>query len=181
MCVCVLCMSALRLVQRTKFGAHQMTSKFWTSEHQTLVQVLTHLLCFTGLTFHAKRPWVLASLHNGVIQLWDYRMCTLIDKFDEHDGPVRGICFHNQQPLFVSGGDDYKIKVDFIQVYLHICRLSWGVFYCYCYFIIFFFVFTFTKSQVTNVCTFKVHSLFLHCVNLQGFNYAYVVAFTNFL
>jgi coatomer protein complex subunit alpha (xenin) len=26
-------------------------------------------------------------------------------------GPVRGICFHSQQPLFVSGGDDYKIKV----------------------------------------------------------------------
>ena len=26
-------------------------------------------------------------------------------------GPVRGISFHSQQPLFVSGGDDYKIKV----------------------------------------------------------------------
>ena len=39
------------------------------------------------------------------------RMCTLLDKFDEHDGPVRGIGFHQQQPLFVSGGDDYKIKV----------------------------------------------------------------------
>lgn len=64
-----------------------------------------------GLSFHPKRPWVLASLHSGVIQLWDYRMCTLLDKFDEHDGPVRGICFHTQQPLFVSGGDDYKIKV----------------------------------------------------------------------
>ncbi|XP_067002871.1 coatomer subunit alpha [Anabrus simplex] len=64
-----------------------------------------------GLSFHPKRPWVLASLHNGVIQLWDYRMCTLLEKFDEHDGPVRGICFHSQQPLFVSGGDDYKIKV----------------------------------------------------------------------
>lgn len=64
-----------------------------------------------GLCFHSKRPWILASLHNGVIQLWDYRMCTLLDKFDEHDGPVRGICFHSQQPLFVSGGDDYKIKV----------------------------------------------------------------------
>lgn len=38
-------------------------------------------------------------------------MCTLLEKFDEHDGPVRGICFHNQQPLFVSGGDDFKIKV----------------------------------------------------------------------
>lgn len=41
-------------------------------------------------------------------------MCTLLEKFDEHDGPVRGICFHNQQPLFVSGGDDFKIKVCFL-------------------------------------------------------------------
>ena len=65
-----------------------------------------------GLAFHPKRPWILASLHNGVIQLWDYRMCTLLEKFDEHEGPVRGIGFHNQQPLFVSGGDDYKIKVN---------------------------------------------------------------------
>jgi len=24
-----------------------------------------------GLTFHSKRPWVLASLHSGIIQLWD--------------------------------------------------------------------------------------------------------------
>lgn len=69
-----------------------------------------------GLSFHPKRPWILASLHNGVIQLWDYRMCTLLEKFDEHDGPVRGICFHSQQPLFVSGGDDYKIKVRFIPI-----------------------------------------------------------------
>lgn len=64
-----------------------------------------------GLSFHPKRPWILASLHSGVIQLWDYRMGTLIDKFDEHDGPVRGVHFHKTQPLFVSGGDDYKIKV----------------------------------------------------------------------
>ena len=35
----------------------------------------------------------------------------MIEKFEEHDGPVRGISFHEQQPLFVSGGDDYKIKV----------------------------------------------------------------------
>ncbi|KAM7514102.1 hypothetical protein LguiA_003685 [Lonicera macranthoides] len=64
-----------------------------------------------GLSFHSKRPWILASLHSGVIQLWDFRMGTLIDRFDEHDGPVRGVHFHNSQPLFVSGGDDYKIKV----------------------------------------------------------------------
>ncbi|KAI9207062.1 coatomer WD associated region-domain-containing protein [Polychytrium aggregatum] len=64
-----------------------------------------------GLSFHPKRPWILASLHNGSLQLWDYKMGTLIDRFDEHEGPVRGIAFHPTQPLFVSGGDDYKIKV----------------------------------------------------------------------
>lgn len=26
-------------------------------------------------------------------------------------GPVRGISFHPTQPIFCSGGDDYKIKV----------------------------------------------------------------------
>ena len=38
-------------------------------------------------------------------------MGTLLDRFDEHDGPVRGVDFHSTQPLFVSGGDDYRIKV----------------------------------------------------------------------
>ena len=77
----------------------------------TIMAITLKTYFYIGLTFHPTRPWVLCSLHNGIIQLWDYRMCTLIDKFDEHDGPVRGVDFHKQQPLFVSGGDDYKIKV----------------------------------------------------------------------
>jgi len=64
-----------------------------------------------GLSFHSKRPWILASLHSGVIQLWDYRMGTLIDRFDEHDGPVRGVHFHKSQPLFVSGGIDMELQI----------------------------------------------------------------------
>jgi WD40 repeat protein len=47
----------------------------------------------------AFRPWILVSLHSSTIQLWDYRMGTLIDRFEEHDGPVRGIDFHKTQPL----------------------------------------------------------------------------------
>ncbi|GMM33351.1 coatomer subunit alpha [Saccharomycopsis crataegensis] len=64
-----------------------------------------------GVAFHPTRPWVLVSLHSSTIQLWDYRMGTLIDRFEEHDGPVRSVNFHPTQPLFVSGGDDYTIKV----------------------------------------------------------------------
>jgi coatomer subunit alpha len=42
---------------------------------------------------------------------WDYRVGTVIDRFEEHDGPVRGVDFHLHEPMLVSGGDDYKIKV----------------------------------------------------------------------
>ena len=56
-----------------------------------------------GISFHPKRPWVLASLHSGVIQLWDYRMSTMIDKFDEHDGSY---CFEK----FVKNGLDRNLK-----------------------------------------------------------------------
>ena len=56
----------------------------FTNAFSKLVVIKKSLV--VGLSFHPKRPWILASLHNGVIQLWDYRMCTLIDKFDEHDG-----------------------------------------------------------------------------------------------
>ena len=76
----------------TVFGVKMLT-KFETKSNRV-----------KGLSFHSKRPWILASLHSGVIQLWDYRMGTLIDRFDEHDGPVRGVHFHKSQPLFVSGG-----------------------------------------------------------------------------
>lgn len=58
-----------------------------TDDHITFIN--THWT--VGLSFHPKRPWILASLHNGVIQLWDYRMCTLIDKFDEHDGKTMAL------------------------------------------------------------------------------------------
>ena len=64
-----------------------------------------------GVSFHPTRPWILCSLHDGQIQLWDYRVGTLLETFNEHDGPVRSVDFHPTQPLFVSGGDDYKIRV----------------------------------------------------------------------
>lgn len=50
-----------------------------------------------GLSFHPKRPWLLASLHNGAVQIWDYRMGTVVDTYNEHDGiilpvPYRSSC-----------------------------------------------------------------------------------------
>ncbi|KAF8884902.1 coatomer subunit alpha-2 [Gymnopilus junonius] len=64
-----------------------------------------------GLAFHPSQPLLAASLHNGSIQLWNYRMGVLVDRFEEHEGPVRAIAIHPTRALLVSGGDDYKIKV----------------------------------------------------------------------
>ncbi|KEG08003.1 putative coatomer alpha subunit [Trypanosoma grayi] len=64
-----------------------------------------------GISFHKTRPWVLCGLHNGAVQIWDYRTNTSIDTYTEHNGSVRGVDFHISQPLFVSGADDYLIKV----------------------------------------------------------------------
>ncbi|KAG6422659.1 hypothetical protein SASPL_113036 [Salvia splendens] len=67
-----------------------------------------------GLSFHSKRPWILASLRSGFIHLWDYRMATLIHLFHEHNGPVRGLHFHKSHTRFSSPEgsecDDCKIK-----------------------------------------------------------------------
>ena len=80
-----------------------------------------------GLAFHPTQPLLAASLHNGSVQLWNYRMGVLVDRFEEHEGacsypamysgdqrpvgPVRAVAFHPSRALLATGGDDYKIKV----------------------------------------------------------------------
>jgi coatomer subunit alpha len=102
-------------------------------------------MALIGLAFHPTRPLIAASLHNGSVQLWNYQMGTLVDRFDEHDGqsvalmeeyavdllmrragPVRGVAIHPTRPLLVTGGDDYKIKVwgECIVCVVGICRSS---------------------------------------------------------
>ena len=43
-----------------------------------------------GLSFHKHRPWILASLHNGSIHLFDYRAQCLLDKYEDHNGKCAG-------------------------------------------------------------------------------------------
>ena len=54
---------------------------------------------------HTVLHWVGISIHFCVLALCLESVVSVLT------GPVRGIDFHSNQPLFVSGGDDYKIKV----------------------------------------------------------------------
>lgn len=64
-----------------------------------------------GLCFHPTKPWILVCLHTGVIQLFDFKIGLVIEKFTGHNGPVRSVDFHMSQPIFCSGGDDQKVRV----------------------------------------------------------------------
>jgi hypothetical protein len=39
-----------------------------------------------ALAFHPTLPWLLAAHHNGSVQIYDYRMGTVVDKYEEHTG-----------------------------------------------------------------------------------------------
>lgn len=39
-----------------------------------------------GVAFHPTLPWLLAAHHNGAVQIYDYRMGMVVDKYEEHKG-----------------------------------------------------------------------------------------------
>ena len=64
-------------------------------------------------SFDPRWPWILVALHTGVIEIWNYEEHKVVRQFGEPRGPVRGVCFHNEGPYFVSGADDAVIRVSF--------------------------------------------------------------------
>lgn len=90
------------------------------------LQVCTTASSSCGTTGCARS---LTSLTSMMVHFVD-ATSALYDEYAIHDhltcvscptGPVRGIDFHKQQPLFVSGGDDYKIKVRKLNYCLCMC------------------------------------------------------------
>jgi coatomer protein complex subunit alpha (xenin) len=45
-------------------------------------------MIYVGYLLDPKQPLLAATLHNGTIQLWNYQMGTLVDRYDEHDGEL---------------------------------------------------------------------------------------------
>ena len=42
-----------------------------------------------GLALHPTLPWLLAAHHNGSVQIYDYRMGMVVDKYEEHKGKIK--------------------------------------------------------------------------------------------
>ncbi len=50
----------------------------------TIFEAKTHRV--KGISFHPTNPWIITSLHNGEILLYDYINGMLVHKFIEHEG-----------------------------------------------------------------------------------------------
>lgn len=62
-----------------------------------------------GFAFGAVLTAPLGCHHQAHVRsVWPRLIASVLFLFV---GPVRGVNFHKNQPLLVSGGDDYKIKV----------------------------------------------------------------------
>jgi coatomer protein complex subunit alpha (xenin) len=73
-------------VMLTKFESKSNRVKGASNKPQKILANTDH--SFLGLAFHPTQPLLAASLHNGSVQLWNYRMGVLVDRFEEHEGDL---------------------------------------------------------------------------------------------
>ncbi|XP_047544204.1 coatomer subunit beta' isoform X1 [Vanessa atalanta] len=60
---------------------------------------------------HPTEPWVLCSLYNGDVNIWNYETHTQIKRFEVCDLPVRAAKFVPRKNWVVTGSDDMQIRI----------------------------------------------------------------------
>ena len=60
---------------------------------------------------HPVENWMLASLYNGHIHVWNYETQTLVKSFEVCDVPVRAAKFVARKNWIVTGSDDMQVRV----------------------------------------------------------------------
>ncbi|XP_071840387.1 coatomer subunit beta'-like [Apostichopus japonicus] len=64
-----------------------------------------------GVDLHPSEPWMLVSLYNGNLHVWNYESQTLVKSFEVCDLPVRAARFVARKNWVISGSDDMAIRV----------------------------------------------------------------------
>nr|CAG8554296.1 10880_t:CDS:10 [Entrophospora candida] len=61
--------------------------------------------------FHPTEPWLLASLYNGTVYIWNYETQALVKTFEVTDVPVRAAKFISRKNWLITGSDDMQVRV----------------------------------------------------------------------
>lgn len=64
-----------------------------------------------SIAFHPYKKVIVAGLHSGKVQAWNYLYKTKVFELEEHEGPVRVVVFHHLIERFATGGDDCLIRL----------------------------------------------------------------------
>ncbi|NXN79768.1 COPB2 protein, partial [Bombycilla garrulus] len=64
-----------------------------------------------SVDLHPTEPWMLASLYNGSVCVWNHETQTLVKNFEVCDLPVRAAKFVARKNWVVTGADDMQIRV----------------------------------------------------------------------
>ncbi|KXS13491.1 Coatomer, beta' subunit [Gonapodya prolifera JEL478] len=64
-----------------------------------------------SVDFHPTEPWLLASLYNGNVYIWNYENQNLVKTFEVTDLPVRASKFISRKSWVVTGSDDMQLRV----------------------------------------------------------------------
>ncbi|XP_067144802.1 coatomer subunit beta' [Centruroides vittatus] len=60
---------------------------------------------------HPSEPWMLASLYNGNVHVWNHESQQLVKSFEVCDLPVRAAKFVSRKNWIITGSDDMQIRV----------------------------------------------------------------------
>nr|CAG4649109.1 EOG090X01FO [Scapholeberis mucronata]SVE93462.1 EOG090X01FO [Scapholeberis mucronata] len=64
-----------------------------------------------SVDLHPTEPWMLASLYNGNVHIWNHESQQIIKSFEVCDLPVRAVKFIPRKNWVVSGSDDMQVRV----------------------------------------------------------------------
>ena len=64
-----------------------------------------------SVDLHPTSPWILVSLCNGNVHIWNYENQQLVNSFQVCDFPVRAARFVAREGWIVTGSDDMYIRV----------------------------------------------------------------------
>jgi len=63
-----------------------------------------------SVDIHPEEPWILSSLFNGNVYIWNYNNQTLVKTFEVTDLPVRAAKFVSRKQWIVTGSDDMMVR-----------------------------------------------------------------------
>ena len=64
---------------------------------------------------HPTEEWMLVSLYNGNVHIWNYESQQLVKSFEVCDLPVRAAVFIARKHWIVTGSDDMKVRTWVVQ------------------------------------------------------------------